>query len=137
MTDASLEQRSGPDPRPLSRWEHWTTDCNVQPVVEFDSKAHAKWLEKWAPECRRRVRRALGVAVIRPCVNVYLPDDLAERAKAAGLSISALTQDALRSALAASDTNRWLDRLERLPSHEVPHGTVLGALDDVRDEFGA
>jgi post-segregation antitoxin (ccd killing protein) len=70
-------------------------------------------------------------------VNVYLPDDLAERAKAAGVSISALTQDALRSALAASDTDRWLDRLDGMPSHEVPHDTVLGALDDVRDEFGA
>lgn len=69
-------------------------------------------------------------------VNVYLPDDLAERANAAGMSISALTQEALRSALAASDADRWLDRLERLPSHEVPHATVLGALDDVRDEFG-
>ena len=70
-------------------------------------------------------------------VNVYLPDDLAERAKAAGVSISALTQDALRTALAASDTDRWLDRLECMQSHEVPHDTVLGALDDVRDEFGA
>lgn len=70
-------------------------------------------------------------------VNVYLPDDLAERAKAAGVSISAVTQHALRSALAASETDRWLDRLEALPSHEVAHGTVLGALDDVRDEFGA
>lgn len=29
-------------------------------MIEFDSEAHAKWLEKWAPECRRRVRRALG-----------------------------------------------------------------------------
>ena len=70
-------------------------------------------------------------------VNVYLPDDLAKRARAAGVSISALTQDALRSALAASDTDRWLDRLERLPSHEVSHDKVLSALDDVRDEFGA
>jgi post-segregation antitoxin (ccd killing protein) len=70
-------------------------------------------------------------------VNVYLPDDLAERAKAAGLSISALTQDALRSALAASETDRWLDRLERLPSYEVRHDAVLGAIDNVRDEFGA
>jgi post-segregation antitoxin (ccd killing protein) len=34
-------------------------------------------------------------------VNVYLPDDLAERAKAAGVNISALTQDVIRSALAA------------------------------------
>lgn len=69
-------------------------------------------------------------------VNVYLPDDLAERAKAAGVSISALTQDALRSALATSDTDRWLDRLEQLPEHDVSHDVVLRTLDDVRDDFG-
>jgi hypothetical protein len=70
-------------------------------------------------------------------VNVYLPDDLAERAKAAGVSISAVTQDALRSVLAASDTDRWLDRLGRLPTHEVSHEKVIRTLDEVRDEFGA
>jgi post-segregation antitoxin (ccd killing protein) len=70
-------------------------------------------------------------------VNVYLPDELAERARAAGLSISAVTQDALRTALAASDTDRWLDRLERLPRHDVPHEVVIRTLDDARDEFGS
>ena len=70
-------------------------------------------------------------------VNVYLPDDLAERARTAGLSISAETQDALRTALAASDTDRWLDRLERLPGHDVPHEVVIRTLDDLRDEFGS
>src|ERR1700759_2099982 len=51
------------DPSPegeLRPWERWTTDWNGEPIIEFDSEAHAKWLEKWAPECRRRVRRALG-----------------------------------------------------------------------------
>jgi hypothetical protein len=70
-------------------------------------------------------------------VNVYLPDDLADRARAAGLSISAVTQDALRSALAVSDVDRWLDRLDRLPSHEVTDQAVIESLDAVRDEFGA
>lgn len=70
-------------------------------------------------------------------VNVYLPDDLAERARAAGVSISAVTQDALRAALAADDVDRWLDRLDRLPSHDVSHETVIGAIDSARDEFGA
>jgi post-segregation antitoxin (ccd killing protein) len=70
-------------------------------------------------------------------VNVYLPDELAERAKAAGVSVSAVTQDALRSALAVVDTARWLDRLEQLPGTEVPHEHVIRALDDARDEFGA
>jgi hypothetical protein len=49
-----------PAERELGRWERWTTDWDGQPIIEFDSQAHNKWLEKWAPECRRRVRRALG-----------------------------------------------------------------------------
>jgi post-segregation antitoxin (ccd killing protein) len=69
-------------------------------------------------------------------VNVYLPDELAARAKAAGVSISTVTQDALRSALAASDTDGWLDSLERLPPQEVSHDVVIRTLDDVRNEFG-
>lgn len=70
-------------------------------------------------------------------VNVYLPDELAERARAAGVSVSALAQDALRDALAVVDTDRWLDRLEQLPATGVPHEHVIRALDDARDEFGA
>jgi post-segregation antitoxin (ccd killing protein) len=70
-------------------------------------------------------------------VNVYLPDDLAEQARAAGVNISGITQEALRSALAASDTERWLDRIDRLPRTDVAHERVLGAIDDARDELGA
>ncbi len=70
-------------------------------------------------------------------VNVYLPDDLAERARTAGLSISAVTQDALRGALAATDADRWLDGLERLPSAEVQPDKVIDAIDAARDEFGS
>ena len=46
--------------RELGRWERWTTDWDGRPIIEFDSEAHEKWLEKWLPECRRRVRRAVG-----------------------------------------------------------------------------
>jgi post-segregation antitoxin (ccd killing protein) len=70
-------------------------------------------------------------------VNVYLPDALAERARSAGISISTITQEALRAALSASDTDRWLDRLEQLPSREVSHESVIRALDAARDEFGS
>ena len=69
-------------------------------------------------------------------VNVYLPDDLAERAKLAGVSISAVTQDALRSALAAMDTDTWLDRLDRHSGAQVEHERVLAALDEAREDFG-
>lgn len=70
-------------------------------------------------------------------VNVYLPDDLAERARSAGISVSTVTQDALRAALAARETDRWIDGLERIPAHEVSHEAVMRALDAARDDFSS
>lgn len=70
-------------------------------------------------------------------VNIYLPDDLAERARSAGVNVSGVAQDAIRGALAGLETDVWLDRLERLPHVELPHEAVITALDDARDEFGA
>jgi post-segregation antitoxin (ccd killing protein) len=70
-------------------------------------------------------------------VNVYLPDELAERARTAGVNISGVTQGAIRAALAAMDTNRWLDRLDELPSASVPHERVIEAVHAAREEFGA
>jgi post-segregation antitoxin (ccd killing protein) len=70
-------------------------------------------------------------------VNVYLPDELADRARAAGLNISGVTQEALRGALAPGRTDRWLERLEALPRTEIPHDRVIGALDAAREDFGA
>lgn len=69
-------------------------------------------------------------------VNVYLPDDLARRARTAGLNVSSVTQDALREVLARTDTDRWLDELESLPSVDVSHQAVLDALDRAREELG-
>jgi post-segregation antitoxin (ccd killing protein) len=70
-------------------------------------------------------------------VNVYLPDDLAEQARAAGLNISGITQEALHSALAALNTERWLDRIDRLPRTDIAHERVLGAINEARHELGA
>lgn len=70
-------------------------------------------------------------------VNVYLPDDLAERVKLAGVSISAVTQEALRRTLAVIDTDAWLDRLDEGSTAEIEHERVLAALDAARDDFGA
>ncbi len=70
-------------------------------------------------------------------LTVYLPDQLAEQARAAGLNISAITQDAVRRALASTDTDAWLDRVELLPHNEVSHERVITTLDEARDEFGA
>lgn len=61
MSRGTNDQPSNsPEHQEPGRWERWTVDWDGQPMIEFDSEAHAKWLEKWAPECRRRVRRALG-----------------------------------------------------------------------------
>jgi len=69
-------------------------------------------------------------------VNVYVPDDLAEQARAAGLNVSKLTQDALRRELAALDTNAWLDELAKEPPSGVTHDQVIKALDEARAELG-
>lgn len=53
-------------------------------------------------------------------VNVYLPDELAEKAKRAGISVSA-----------------WLDSLDWSSGVDVDHDSVLKALDEAREEFGA
>jgi hypothetical protein len=52
------------DERELSRFERWSTDWDGNPIVEWDSEAHERWLEKWAPPCPwgnlQMVRHALG-----------------------------------------------------------------------------
>ncbi|MDQ6774971.1 MAG: type II toxin-antitoxin system CcdA family antitoxin [Actinomycetota bacterium] len=69
-------------------------------------------------------------------VNVYLPDELARRARAAGLNISGVTQEALRSALTGNDTDQWLERLEALSHTEIAHEHVIAAIDEAREELG-
>lgn len=69
-------------------------------------------------------------------VNVYVPDDLAEQAREAGLNVSSVTQDALRRELAGSRTTAWLDAVRRLPRTGVSHEEVVAALDQVRAEAG-
>jgi post-segregation antitoxin (ccd killing protein) len=69
-------------------------------------------------------------------VNVYLPDALAQQARAAGLSISKVTQAALSNSLAHGETDRWLDHLERSPRAEVPHRSVIQAIHEARAELG-
>jgi post-segregation antitoxin (ccd killing protein) len=70
-------------------------------------------------------------------VNVYLPDELAKRARDAGLNISGVTQEALRDALAPVETDRWLKRLDAMPQTDITHEEVIRALDEAREEFGA
>jgi len=68
-------------------------------------------------------------------VNVYLPDDLADEAKRAGLNISSLTQDAIRSSLASKDLALWQQRVAELESADVSHSKVIEAVNSAKDEF--
>jgi post-segregation antitoxin (ccd killing protein) len=68
-------------------------------------------------------------------VNVYLPDDLADKAKRAGLNISSLTQDAIRSSLAMQNLTRWQQRVAELDSPGISHIQVIDAVKSAKDEF--
>lgn len=68
-------------------------------------------------------------------VNVYLPDDLAAEAKAAGLNVSNLTQEALRSALAASQVDDWLDKIATMRPLGISHRSVVEAVASAKDDL--
>ncbi len=68
-------------------------------------------------------------------VNIYLPDDLAAQAKQARLNVSAITQDAIRSALAASATDNWLAGLTALDHTGIDHDTVARSVAEAKDEL--
>ena len=69
-------------------------------------------------------------------VNVYLPDDLADEARAAGLNVSSITQEALRERLRVRTASAWLAGLAALPETAVSHEQVVAALDQVRADGG-
>lgn len=83
----------------------------------------------WTDEPRTCVYR---VCMTR--LNVYLPDDLAARAKEAGLNLSAVTQEAVRRSLAARSTDSWLSTLPMESAGAISHAQALEALDAARDE---
>lgn len=68
-------------------------------------------------------------------VNVYLPDDLAAEAKAAGLNVSNLTQEALRSALAARRVDDWLDDIAAVRPLGISHPAVAEAVAGAKDDL--
>ena len=68
-------------------------------------------------------------------VNVYLPDDLAAEAKAAGLNVSKVTQKALRSALAAGRVDEWLDDIASLRQLGISHRAVAAAVAAAKDDL--
>jgi post-segregation antitoxin (ccd killing protein) len=69
-------------------------------------------------------------------VNVYLPDDLADAARDAGLNVSKVTQEALRRELAGGRTTSWLQRVRDERPAGITHRRALNALDAMRAEAG-
>jgi hypothetical protein len=69
-------------------------------------------------------------------VHGYLPDALAEEARAAGLDVSRVAQDALPRELAGRRTSPWLDQLGRLLPSGVTHDAVIDALDTTQADTG-
>ncbi|SFO59314.1 Post-segregation antitoxin (ccd killing mechanism protein) encoded by the F plasmid [Pseudonocardia ammonioxydans] len=69
-------------------------------------------------------------------LNVWVPDELAARARAQSLNVSALTQQALAAELDRQATDTWLAELPA-PRRPVAHTTAAAALDAARAEFDA
>lgn len=68
-------------------------------------------------------------------VNVYLPDELAAEAKAAGLNVSSFTQEALRRALTAIQVDQWLEDVGAMRPLGMSHRTVASAVAAAKDEL--
>ncbi len=66
---------------------------------------------------------------------MYLPDDLADQAKDAGLNVSSLTQDAVRSALTTGQTEEWLKRVGKLSPTGIRHDAVMSAVSEAKDDL--
>lgn len=89
----------------------------------------------WCRTCARHGSPNVCISVCMARMNVYVPDDLAERARSHGLNISALAQAAIRAALERSATDQWLEEIAGTPT-AVRHDDVLAAIDAARDELG-
>lgn len=82
-------------------------------------------------------RRVYPVCMAR--VNIYLPDDLARRAREAGLNVSGIAQDAIEEELQARALGAWLAELQDRPVLEkapVSNDELMEIMDEVRQEFG-
>ncbi|MDE0269326.1 MAG: type II toxin-antitoxin system CcdA family antitoxin [Acidimicrobiaceae bacterium] len=67
-------------------------------------------------------------------VNVYLPDDLADRVRASSLNLSGLTQDAILRALDANSLDLWLDEVAELPPIMIDTAEIREAVAFAKEE---
>jgi post-segregation antitoxin (ccd killing protein) len=70
-------------------------------------------------------------------VNVYLPDELVDEVRAAGLNVSNVAQRALRRELIRHRAEDWLDRVKALPRTTVSHEDAVAAVVAARAELGS
>lgn len=70
-------------------------------------------------------------------VNIYLPDDLARRAREAGVNVSGIAQEALERELRVNATNDWLALASELPrTRSIPDAELVQIMDEVRAQSG-
>jgi post-segregation antitoxin (ccd killing protein) len=67
-------------------------------------------------------------------LNLYVPDEVAERARHAGLNVSTLAQVATLAELDHQATAAWL---HALPWREAAHWAAFSTLDGDRGDFGS
>jgi post-segregation antitoxin (ccd killing protein) len=68
-------------------------------------------------------------------LSIWVPDELAERARSAGLNVSTLAQAAIAAELESQATTTWLDNLADQRERRVTHAAAGTALDDGRAEL--
>lgn len=69
-------------------------------------------------------------------LNVYVPDELADRARARGLNVSALTQAAIAAELGIDATSNWLAGLP-VVAPSISHEAAMEALESAREDLGS
>lgn len=70
-------------------------------------------------------------------VNIYLPDDLAKRAREADLNVSGIAQAAIERELRVRDMRVWLDEVRADPPlRGWTHEDMIAALGEVRRDAG-
>lgn len=68
-------------------------------------------------------------------VNIYLPDELADQARSAGINVSAVSRSAIEREVTSKGSTQWLDRVATLPRSSVTHDQVVSAVRAAREEL--
>lgn len=70
-----------------------------------------------------------------PKVSVYVPDELYRRAREERLPLSALTQEAIATAIRARSVDAWVEQVAGRPHRVARPIDTARLLDEVRDDF--